>query len=82
MEQRVFNNKIDKLISDIERQMVYDHKALSDEIYNNIYNQLDFNFQEFDDVEFAFKANGNVLLNITGNILFENQVIQRIEFLV
>ena len=83
MEQRTFNNQLEKLISDIAKKYYYDHRALLDNTYDEVYNQLDYNFQEFDRAEFKYEECGRSCLNCKIDLFDEeNKLIQRIGFII
>ena len=83
MEQRTFNNQLEKLISDITKKYYYDHSALLNNAYDEVYNQLDYNFQEFDRAEFKYDEIGNTSLKITINLFNEeNELIQKMGFII
>lgn len=80
MEQVIFNLKLDDLIKDIESVYAYDHKTLSDTVYDKIYAALDWNFQEFDDMDYSFKETNPIMLQVQISIIANDKVIQTIEF--
>lgn len=83
MEQRTFNNQLEKLISNVEKKYYYDHRALLDKAYDEVYNQLDYNFQEFDRAEFAYEEFGRMGLHFNINLFTEeNELIQSIGFVI
>ncbi len=83
MEQRTFNNQLEKLISDITKKYYYDHSALLNNAYDEVYNQLDYNFQEFDHAEFKYRELGNISLKVDVNLFNEeNKLIQTIGFII
>jgi hypothetical protein len=83
MEQRSFNNKLEKLVSDIEKKYYYDHKDLLNKVYDEVYKQLDYNFQEFDQADFAYTELGQSALKIKCQLYTEeNELIQSIDFII
>ena len=86
MEQRVFNLKIEDLANQISKKYNLDKNdkyayrnalyKIDDEVYDNI----DYNFQQFDDATFEFKEVSRFNLEITVNIIADNKVIQEIKF--
>lgn len=86
MEQRAFNLKIEDLANQISKKYSLDSTdkfayrnalyKIDDEVYDNI----DYNFQQFDDATFEFKEVSRFNLEITVNIIADNKVIQEIKF--
>ena len=86
MEQRAFNLKIEDLANQISKKYNLDPTdkfayrnalyKIDDEVYDNI----DYNFQQFDDATFEFKEVSRFNLEIVVNIVADNKVIQEIKF--
>lgn len=67
MEQRLFNNNLDKVIKEIRNKYYYNEEAFDLEgfVYDTVYNQLEFNFTEFDRAEIYYKESNRTTITLT-----------------
>lgn len=67
MEQRLFNNSLDKVIKEIRNKYYYNDEAFDLEgfVYDSVYDQLEFNFTEFERAEISYSEASRSSLTLT-----------------
>ena len=76
MKQNKFNKDIDKEINAIATKYYYNDEDLRAKIFNEVYEQLDHNFEEFDDVVVSHTPLNAFMLIFKVELISNKKVIQ------